>query len=123
MLRAKITGYLAKPLRSRDADRLARARDRKPRKTERTACSLAKPKSQAPNPKRQEIPNRLGFGIWDLGLGFLLLFYPIALLLKHRDEALRPDEVRRADDDEAGRSAFQARLELRHPVAVALGDE
>src|SRR5262245_37621938 len=53
----------------------------------------------------------------------LLLFYPISPRLQHGEQPLRTDDVRGADHDEAGRRALQAGLELRHPVAVAFGDE
>ena len=121
MLRAKITGYLAKPY---DRETLIASLERRWKAGERANRPFTRSQSKSQSKSKSQVGSdlrtwSLGSGIWD----FLLLLYPIALLLKHREQSLRADEVRGADDDEAGRGALQAVVELRHPVAVALGDE
>ena len=54
---------------------------------------------------------------------WLLLLDPVPALLQEREQSLRADEMRGADNDEAGSRAFQTGIELRHPVAVPLGDQ
>ena len=49
----------------------------------------------------------------------LLLHDGVAALLQQRDQAVGPDEVRRADDDEARAAGLHAGFDLRNPAAVA----